>query len=205
MRTIGVLLVLCVGVAVDAAAQTRQVGAKIGPTFATLAFDPPNDAAYDAKWGLGGGGFVLLPVAGRLGMQFEALFTPKGLDAPPPAEGTKSTLMLDYLEFPVLVRVTAPPAGFGSLFLFGGPSLGFNTAAKYEIATTGSTITSGVTDDIREDVRVFELGMVAGAGLDIARHVVVDVRYFWGLTNVLDEEGERWKNRGLTILAGVRF
>jgi len=49
--------------------------------------------------------------------------------------------------------------------------------------------------------------MVAGAGLDAGRHLVIDARYFWGLTDVNRDtsDGNHLRNRAFTILAGLRF
>lgn len=78
VAVMGLALLLSSGVA-TAAAQHRQFGGKIGPTIATVVSDSADqEGVYRRKTALGGGGFVVLPLNGRLALQIEALFTPKG-------------------------------------------------------------------------------------------------------------------------------
>lgn len=203
---IGLALFLSCGIAM-AQAQQRQFGGKIGPTIATILEDSADDqdAGYDRRVSLGGGGFVVLPLGGRTAVQIEALFTPKGGKILQDTDVT-STLILDYFEVPLLGRITAFRSSSASFHVFGGPSAGVRINAKQQVAYSGGAGNSGYTDDISSQVARFELGLIAGGGLDVGRHGVIDVRYFWGLTDVNRNASEgKVRNRGLTILAGLRF
>jgi hypothetical protein len=46
--------------------------------------------------------------------------------------------------------------------------------------TTGG----GFSYDISSEIARFEVGLVAGGGVDVGRYGVIDARYFWGLTDV---------------------
>ena len=202
----GLALLLSFGAA-TATAQQRQFGGKIGPTFATAIYDSTDPSGqYRRKVSLGGGGFVVLPLSGRLAVQIEALFTPKGGKLPS-EQNVESTLLLDYFEVPLLGRITVARSPSRSLYVFGGPSAGVNINAKSRLSTTGGVGTSGYSDDISSETKRFELGMVAGGGLDAGRHLVIDARYFWGLTdaNRYPTNGNGVRNHALTILAGLRF
>jgi hypothetical protein len=200
-----VLLLSCCIAAVHA--QPRQFGGKVGPTIATL-LDEVSDEneGYDHRVSLGGGGFVVLPLSGRTAVQIEALFTPKGGKLLQETDVT-ATLILDYIEVPLLGRVTANRSSSVSFHVFGGPSAGVRINAKQQVAYTGGAIRSGFSDDISSEIARFELGLVAGGGVDVGRYGVIDARYFWGLTDVNRNatDGNRVRNRGLTILAGLRF
>jgi hypothetical protein len=202
----GLALVLSCGIA-TAHAQQRQFGGKIGPTIATIVYDSADqDAGYGRRVSLGGGGFVVLPLGGRTAVQIEALFTPKGGKLSQQADVT-STLILDYFEVPLLGRITVVRSPSLSLHVFGGGSTGFRINAKQQLASSESVITSGVSEDISSEIARFEGGLIAGGGVDVGSHGVIDARYFWGLTNVNRDgtEGNGVRNRGLTILVGLRF
>lgn len=203
----GLVLLLSCGIA-RAHAQKRQFGAKVGPTIATLVDEVSDEnEGYDRRVSLGGGGFVVLPLGGRTAVQIEALFTPKGGKLLQETDDVTATLILDYIEVPLLVRVTANRSSSVSIHVFGGPSAGVRINAKQQVAYTGGVIRSGFSDDISSEIARFELGLVAGGGVDVGRYGVIDARYFWGLTDVNRNasDGNRIRNRGLTILAGLRF
>ena len=189
------------------AAQQRQFGGKIGPTIATVVSDSADqDGVYRRKVSLGGGGFVVLPLKGRLAVQIEALFTPKGGKFAA-EQDVSSALLLDYVEVPLLGRITAARSSSRSFHVFAGPSAGLRINAKFKVVSSGTVGSSGFSDDISSEVERFELGMIAGGGLDAGRHLVIDARYFWGLTDVNRDpsDGNHLRNRAFTILAGVRF
>ena len=203
----GLVLLLSCGIA-RAHAQQRQFGGKVGPTIATL-LDEVSDEneGYDHRVSLGGGGFVVLPLGGRTAVQIEVLFAPKGGKLLEETDDVTATLILDYIEVPFLGRITANRSSSASFHIFGGPSAGVRINAKQQVANTGGVIRSGFSDDISSEIARFELGLVAGGGVDVGRYGVIDARYFWGLTDVNRNatDGNRIRNRGLTILAGLRF
>jgi hypothetical protein len=185
---------------------------KLGPTFANVSVDPDDPEEHTGtRWGIGGGGFAVVPLNPRIAVQIEALFTPKGASSEGAVgtefEGFESKLALDYLEFPVLLRLEGPRSTSGGFHVFGGGSLGFNTSARSELTIDGELFDNGVSDNIRDQINAFEFSVVVGAGMDLGRYLVVDARYSLGLTNVNDIEDDDTtvKNRAFTILAGVRF
>jgi hypothetical protein len=201
----GLALLLSCGIA-TAHAQQRHFGGKIGPTIATVHDSVDQNAGYGRRVSLGGGGFVVLPLGGRISVQIEGLFTPKGGKLQEQTDVT-TTLILDYFEIPLLGRIAVTRSPSHSFHVFGGPSAGLRINAKQQVAYTGSAIKSGFSDDIRADVERFELGLIAGGGVDVGSHGVIDARYFWGLTDINRHasDGNHIRNRGLTVLIGLRF
>ena len=201
----GLALLLSCGIG-TAHAQHRQVGGKMGPTIATVHESADQNAGYGRRVSLGGGGFVVLPLGGRMSVQIEGLYTPKGGKLEEQTDIT-TTLILDYFEIPLLGRIAVTRSHSQSVHVFGGPSAGLRINAKQQVAYTGSVIKSGFTDDIRADIKRFELGLIAGAGVDVGSHGVIDARYFWGMSDVNRDasDGNHIRNRGLTILVGLRF
>jgi hypothetical protein len=94
-----------------------------------------------------------------------------------------------------------------SFHVFGGPYSGIRISAKRQISSVAGSITSGMTEDMSGEVERFEVGLVGGAGADIGRRLVVDARYSRSLSglNTDKADGLRVRNRGLSIMAGIRF
>ena len=201
----GLVLLLSCGIT-GAHAQQRQFGGKVGPTIATLldeVSDENEDTITGCRWERR---FVVLlwVVARQCRSRRSSLRRRK---APPETDDVTATLILDYIEVPLLGRVTANRSSSASFHVFVGPSAGVRINAKQQVAYSGGVIRSGYSDDISSEIARFELGLVAGGGVDVGRYGVIDARYFWGLTDVNRNasDGNRVRNRGLTILAGLRF
>lgn len=200
--------VVLAGPASTALAQERHVGIKLGVNVASAVFEGESALNYDEpKIGLLGGGFAVLPVTGPLAVQIEALFSQKGAKLSVNEPDTEFALELDYLDFPVLARLAGPASGTTRLHVFVGPSLGYRMGARSRATFTGFDFATGEVQNIERDVSRFDLGLVAGAGVDIGRRLVVDGRYSWGLTNLNTDEsaGAEIRNRVLSLMAGVRF
>jgi hypothetical protein len=93
----------------------------------------------------------------------------------------------------------------GFYFLF-GPSLNVNVSAK-----TIDVVPTGAKEDIKDDIRNTEFGLVFGAGVN-RRIFLLEARYSAGLTDIADSPritGVRItapvRNRAVAILVGVRF
>lgn len=203
---IGVILT---GAAAPAQAQTRQVGIKAGVNAASLAVEgADDDGEYnERKIGWLAGGFAVLPVTGPLAVQLEALFSQKGAQLSVDEPNLVFSLELDYLDFPILARFDAPATATTRLHVFAGPSLGYRMGARRKASSNQFDFAQGEIVNVEEDIKRFDLGLVAGAGADIGRRLVVDARYSWGLRNVNKDEtaGSGMTHRVLSIMAGVRF
>lgn len=200
MRVYSFVLCALLGTATSAAAQPAVFGIKGGANRATVSFDPePPADVLDQRTGFVGGLFVVVPVAGLIGFQGEALFSQKGTSE----DGGAGDLALDYLEVPLLLRVGRVSLGRPAFHAFGGPSLGLKLRAR---ATSETFDGETEEEDIAEDVEGFDFGMVAGAGVDIGRFTV-DGRYTWGLRRVNSVAADEvtFRNRVFSIMAGVRF
>jgi hypothetical protein len=188
-----------------ALAQRRQFGAKAGPAFTQVAVEEDDGQTYRRRIGPYVSGFFVLPLNPRLAAQFEAASSPKGtrLKEPP---GVTQTLLLQYFEMPVLLRVSGPKVGGAPLYFIGGPFFGFKVSAKEEVSELAGTIIAGARDDVDRFVNPFESGLIAGAGADIGKYMLVEGRYSHGLTNVNKrEEFLEFTNYGFSFTVGVRF
>lgn len=161
-----------------------------------------DDANFEAvspknRTGFCGGAFVAFRLAESFFIQPEVLYTQKG--ARYEESGEELTVALDYVEVPLLFK-----ARFGSggarPSLFAGPSAAFKIRSQLEF--------DGEKEEV-EEVKGTEFGIVAGAGLDLAAGsgaFVIDARYTWGLTTVLDSsESADVKNGVWSFSIGYQF
>jgi hypothetical protein len=126
--------VIPAGGALAAPAQERQVGAKVGPSLGVVAFEPEQGERYGQRIGAAGGGFVVLPAGRHLAAQSEALFNRKGAKLDDPDTEATATILIDYLDFPFLMRMNGPRSGTTAFHVFGGPYLGIRTGARRQVA-----------------------------------------------------------------------
>jgi hypothetical protein len=191
-----VLLLLLGG---EASAQDVSWGVKGGVNFATLSVDTDPGPSFKYRIGLVAGGFFTWPVASHLDIQPEALFSQQG--ATLDVTDVEPVIEIDSLATPVLVRYKLRPTGRG-LVIFGGPSFGFKLTAKARATISGTT----TTDDIGDDIKGVDYGLVFGAGWEAGR-LTIDGRYNWGLSGIATDEsvGEKTTNRVIAVMAGIRF
>jgi Outer membrane protein beta-barrel domain len=190
------VLTALVGVlgATTAQAQDRG-GVRVGVNLATLAVDDDDEGFFDTKnrTGLVVGLYGVVPVNDIFAFQPEVLFSQQGAKAE--EGGNEATLKLDYVQIPALARIrlgrTSPA------FLLVGPTFGFNTRAESEF--------DDETEDIDEDVKGSDVGLVTGVAIN-AGLAVIDARYTWGLMNINDAtDFGNVKNRVFSFSVGLRF
>ena len=203
--TAGLLLVVNVS-SPAASAQEREFGAKLGPNFSVLSLESDVEGEdYDRRIAIAVSGFMVLPVARNISVQMEALFNPKGAKLFDSEIGATSTLLLDYLEFPVLARISGPRPR--SIHVFAGPYVAIRVGATRQIAVSAPGITAGERTDMGDEVERFDTGLVAGGGFHIRERIVVEARYSWGFLDVNSDTtgGVHFRHRALTVMAGMRF
>lgn len=199
IRTIACVLLLIAG-AGSASAQDFRVGARAGVNLATITVAPDDGgAAFEARTGLVAGVFATWRALSWLEVQPEVLYTSKG--AALEQEGIDSQLVLDYVEVPLLARISKRMPRV-TVYAAAGPALAWRVAAK------SRTVFSGTTEeiDLAEDVEPFDLGLAAGGGVE-AGMFVIDVRYTLGLRDVDADTSDAVtiKTRAVSLSAGIRF
>ena len=158
------------------------------------------------KMGLCAGGFITLSITEVFALQPEILYTQKGIIWEWEENDTtiKWIQNLDYLEIPLLVKLSFPTPGIVKPHLFLGPFIGFNIGAKLKAEIDGST---SPEVDIKDHIKNIELGLVLGGGadLDLAKSgITFDVRYTLGLST-FDEYERDIKNAVISFMVGYSF
>lgn len=192
VRTVRIILVLVTFPLVPALAQNVTLGVKLGPNGGDIAFEPAEDTRL--RVGFMGGAALAFGVHPAFGVQLEVLFSQKGAKVDDPSSGTSATFGVNYLEVPLLARVSVPTGTVRPVF-FLGPAVAFETSCSV----------SGEMDGVQVDVdcdaplldgglqrKKTDVGVVAGAGFDVdvgPAIVQFEGRYNLGLTN-LDDSGD---------------
>lgn len=172
---------------------------KAGFSSATIAF-LPGDATQDLEnvasaFGFVGGVSFLIPTNRAGGVQVEALFHQKGAQN---LLRRDDKLRLSYLEVPVLLHLDVYQRDPRAVYVIAGPAMAFNVHASYE--------SDGEKEDVTDGIEDFDVGLVAGAGVEL-RRLNLEVRYTWGMLSAF-EDGEldgSFKNRTLSLMVGYRF
>ncbi len=127
MKKFAVMVIIGAAAALFAPLRSTATGVEGGLKFGmNIAFIhgpdaklwPDLEASWVLRFGLCGGGFVALPVSGKVAIQAEALITTKGSKEVGALfeEVYNYSLMITYLEVPLLVRYTLWQAGTPSWF-----------------------------------------------------------------------------------------
>jgi hypothetical protein len=201
MRMYAMLAVLLVVCTTSASAQGLGKGVRGGVNFSTTNTTIEGDSS-SLDWELRGvfGGFVTWRAFSWIELQPEVLYSMKG--AKHEEFDIVSKLLLDYLDVPVLARISRRSATARSWYVVGGPSFGYLLRARTR-ADFGSAIEE---IDIIDDMERFDLAIVGGAGLEF-RRILIDGRYSHGLSNIDKLSGNDGKgtNRAVSVTVGYKF
>lgn len=192
-----VVLLLASG---NVAAQGLRPGVKAGVNLATARLGgDEGGSGFDSRVGLVGGVFVTWRPVSWLELQPEVLVSSKG--AALDEAGIDARLVLDYLEVPLLARVSRRVSG-ATVYAAAGPTVAWLLRAKSRVAFEGST----EEIDTKDDVEPFDVGVAMGGGVEMGAFVI-DGRYTLGLSDIDADRSDTItiKNRALTMTAGFRF
>jgi hypothetical protein len=190
------LTITLLGTASSAWAQGGS-GVIVGANFANVEATPDQGIGFDRRTGFVAGIFLGLPLGSSLTIQPELLYSQKGVKFKD--SGGDARIELDYLDVPVLARITS---GGGGLAFVAGPSFGFKIRARGKVDIGGDS----QEQDISDEVESFDFGFVLGAGAQTPK-MFIDGRYQWGLSNINKDafDATEVKNRVISLVLGFRF
>ncbi|MGZ5495492.1 MAG: porin family protein [Candidatus Aminicenantales bacterium] len=156
-----------------------QFGIKAGGNMAKPrgidAQDPM--ATLKNKVGFNGGVFLALNFGRVVTIQWEALYTMKGATYVALDDSYTDKLYADYIEVPLLLKLKLPLPVIQP-FVFAGPTVGFKLQEKLE--SNGEQVP--LTENLLKNN---DYGAIFGAGLNLGRNFMVDVRYSLGMQKVI--------------------
>ncbi len=185
-------------------AQTRpHFGPMAGVSLARL--HGIDDVSTGSRTGLVAGGFVDIPLGERLGFEPELLYVQKGARTDING-GLQSTLKLDYLQMPLLLKLLLPTASstrVGPNF-FAGPAIGFKVgcAVSSHQQNGPPMATNHSCTDGGPSVRSTDLSLVFGLGLDF-RSLAIQARYDVGFGEL--QPDTRVRTNAWLFTLGWRF
>lgn len=162
---------------------------------------------YQQEWQLSlqAGVFFELHSRYRLALATELNFLRKGSVYRLDSDGLdyRERYILDYLEFPVLVKYYFASLKKAEFYVYAGPSVALNLKARLRVTF----------DDLEETVEVDNLQGTdllllggAGAALKLAPgNLMLEARYSHGLKSVATEPEADIRTKSLLFLAGFRF
>ena len=215
MKRLVPLVVLALAVALSAAPAHAGLafGVKGGVSISQVRADLFDT---DNRTGFVGGVYGALDLTPVIGIQPELLFVRKGAKlfstdvsiGGIPLGEIGTSLDVDYLEVPVLLRATLPVAEAVGVRLLAGPVVSLKLDEKLSVSgLAGYSLDS-------DQVKTADVGLAAGAAVAFrsgALALVGEGRYTFGLTNVSDLSiedvsiGGDVKNGSFYLMAGVEF
>ncbi|MGZ5515778.1 MAG: outer membrane beta-barrel protein, partial [Candidatus Aminicenantales bacterium] len=134
-------------------------------------------ATLKNKVGFNGGVFLALNFGRVVTIQWEALYTMKGATYVALDDSYTDKLYADYIEVPLLLKLKLPLPVIQP-FVFAGPTVGFKLQEKLE--SNGEQVP--LTENLLKNN---DYGAIFGAGLNLGRNFMVDVRYSLGMQKVI--------------------
>ena len=180
-----------------------QFGIKAGGNMARPTGIDARDpmATLKNKVGFNGGLFLALNFGPVVTIQWEVLYTMKGATYVALDDSYTDKLYADYIEVPLLLKLRIPTPIIQP-FVFAGPTVGFKLQEKLE--SNGQEVPLG-----ENILKNNDYGAIFGAGLNLGRNFMVDVRYSLGMQKVISTvQGEvqpDFKNGVWSASIGIAF
>jgi Outer membrane protein beta-barrel domain len=159
--------------AADGATGGVVVGANL--SSARLAGSDATGISVGNQAGLFVGGVALWPITHIVAIQPEVAYSQRRFSVKDTVGSFSATEKWDWIEVPILARVSFWHTGRRSIYVVGGPGFEFLLRAKEEAA--------GKTGDVKDDVNSVDVSIVAGAGISMGKFGI-EARYDAGLKDL---------------------
>lgn len=180
------------------------LGAKGG--VGITSFRGSNVDNIDSRTSWLGGAFLNVQVSPVFNLQPEILFSQKGANYT--MGSTRTKLVINYFEVPVLVKVRLPIGDVVFPHVLLGPNFSFRPNMDYAGTETSTGV---VLSTNKTDIRKSDYGALVGAGFDIQSRssgifFTIDGRYGFGFNDINTSDNDiEIKNEGWSIAAGLGF
>lgn len=189
-------------------AQGIGLGLRAGATFANISVDD-DDFDSDNITGLSVGVLVPILLSDNFAIQPELSLVQKGYSASDETFGIDLDVRYNYIEVPVLFQGL-----FGTddlkFYVQAGPAYGYAAGGtiKSDIAGVESEVDIDFEEPGNEDFNRGDLSGIAGAGVRFGfdnLKLLIDGRYGFSLSDSDGTDVTVYRNRGLTLSAGLLF
>ena len=191
---LGALLCTATLGSLHAQAKDLQFGLKGGVGFSEMS---NSNLAKSPRIGIQVGGVLIQQISDTFSMQYEALYSQKGLVGNQTLGNDKYKVEVnfDYLEIPILAKFK-----MGNQWsLYGGGYAGLVLSKKVKVTVNDSS--SRTETDIRDDMaNNLDYGFLLGAQVNITEKWQIDARYNLGLADI-DKSTIDSKNSTISIAA----
>ncbi|MCX7834700.1 MAG: PorT family protein [bacterium] len=179
-----------------------RYGVKLGVNLANVSVDPaPSGIDYKTRTGFGFGGIVNYSINEKMDVRTEILYLMKGTKVE--AGSVSNEWKVDNLVVAPFYTYTLAqwdckinPGHDAKFFFQAGPEIGIKMQAKDK---NGNNLTNWNSSEVALNI---------GAGLAIPvgpGHLIPDVRYSMGLTNLTTTSGLTVKSSGIQVMFGYLF
>lgn len=145
-------------------AQEASYGVRLGANLSSISSDDIADDLEDSRFGIAVGFLAEFPMTEKVSIQPEFQYSAQGND--------DESLRVDYLQLPIFLKYN-----FTDRFnIHIGPQVGLKI---WEWEQNGV---------IEADFNTFDFAAVAGVGVNLTENFFADLRYGFGLSNIIDDE-----------------
>ncbi|MEC5158158.1 porin family protein [Chryseobacterium sp. MP_3.2] len=198
-------LILGAAVAMSSLAFAQQFGVKAGMNVSSLSTEE-GLSDQGSKIGFNAGVFMNAPIATNFSIQPELLYSQMGEKYNQTIAGTTyaRSRHLDYIALPVMFQYNATPA----FYLEAGPELGLLVSAKNKYTNESANDTLAESDNYKDNLNGFNVGLGLGAGYYFTPQIGVTARYVAGLTDIFKDgqnSGDSVKNNVFQVGLAYKF
>ena len=195
----------------SAQAQSFSVGAFGGWNSATLDLSQGVFARADNLSGFNAGAVLGWNVSEKFSLDLAGMYTRKGSAVED--GGQLIDLNLDYIEVPLLARLTIPTQAGDrlSLHFFAGPAVSFETSCTVSADVNGQSVQLDCDDpQVQAEHHTTDYSLLFGGGVGVGAgpgDIQLDVAYDLGLRNLNNDPSDDSviKTRTLMLTAGYRL
>jgi hypothetical protein len=173
-----------------------DMGIKVGFNFANLSASGSTTPEFDwaNKTGFCAGAYLSFKLSKYLAFQPEVLVSRKGLKVDQVT--TTNTFNIDFLEIPLLIKLTLSPGSSISPCLHAGP---FAAIKLNDNVITGAGV---------PPISKFDYGITFGGGFDVklgGNILTLETRYTMGLKNISEDASMTVKSKVLSFIIGLEL
>ena len=155
-----------------------------------------------SRMGFTGGFYVSMNVSPNISIQPEAIYSMKGAEEEGYIdlidETMKAEANFDYVEIPVLIKVTVPTQSGIATSFYAGPAVAFKTSAKFTLSVGDESATVDI-----DNAKSTDFGLVFGGGVQFpfgASSIGIEARYSMGLGEFLESADEAFTEDAINLI-----